>query len=358
MINFKSNNWFDQYIEYRKKHSLEPNSIRPIAEGIDEGILERFSSLKDPFYLLLQQSGLIYGFPIHYPFLDPEDWIQKLHPRIKAKLILLDVMYYGAYEENFRAKGFKSTEVAEQLGHLMRAYYESLQKHKRSDDLEVIEDLIIQRVKIRKNYFDFRKSGINTHLFWDIYFFLEYCEKVAEEDWSDEQGFKALFAEKKLVKKLTLNILAAATHADEKVDRHEKYLYRQFKQSSQLLSQEEQDDIKQVFEEGITLDEINIPNLNWIARRFLLDLSLVAVHADADIDEREEAFLQDLLVRLELTDDDLLSSKAELGCFLYIYGKKIHFYKGQKVGIQLLGEAIVENFAKSSGRTYPHSCLP
>ena len=101
-----------------------------------------------------------------------------------------------------------------------------------------------------------------------------------------------------------------------------------------------------IFEQGIRLDDLDIPPLDWVGRRFLLDISLLTIHVDAEMNPLEERFLQPLVEKLQLSQDDLLASKADLGIFLYLYGEKLHLFKGKKTGILLLGQAVVQNFVK------------
>jgi hypothetical protein len=113
-----------------------------------------------------------------------------------------------------------------------------------------------------------------------------------------------------------------------------------------LLVEEEQASLKEIFQQEVSLEGIEMPPLDWLARRFLLDICLLSIHADAQVDALEEAFLQPLLEKLQLSSDDLLSSKADLGCFLFLHGEKLHIFRGKKTGIVLLGQVMLENFMK------------
>lgn len=348
MINFNSSNWFEEYIDFRRDHPLQPNNIRPIMEGMDVAVLQRFKCLENPLYPMLQHSGLIYGFPVYYPFQPLGLAVGKMASVKKAKLILLDVMMYASL---LQKPGFDQSAYQQEItriARLIQSYYAGIQQFTKDEDEEpeLIERLLFKRIRQKKNLLNFKKTGVNSHLFWDLFYFLEYCRISKKEQVNDEALFPQLLAAKKEIKQLTLKLLVAASHANKNISRQEKVLLRQFKRSSKQLNSIEKAELKHIYKTGICLQDIDIPALDWIARRFLLDICLLAIHADAAIDEMEETFLKDLLQKLDLSTDDLLSSKAELGCFLYLYGKKLHFYKGQKVGVFLIGQAIVGNFAK------------
>ncbi|MDX1939406.1 MAG: hypothetical protein SFU99_02580 [Saprospiraceae bacterium] len=346
MIDFSESNWFDEYLRYRELHPLTFNSVSEIAEDLNGQVFNRFQSLGNPFYAALQQSGLIYGFPIHYPFQMNIGLLEKLKETERAKLILLDTMMYARLFNRPFFSGEAYTQAIRQTGQLIQDYYNGIHLYKHSETPEMLEKVLFERVRFQKSYLDFRKTGINSQLFWDLYYFLDYSKAVESADFKEENYFPNVIERKKAYKKLALQLIAAAAHANHHLSKQEKSLHHQFERSSKLLVEDEREELRVIFETGATLDEIAMPPLDWIARRFLLDVSLFAIQVDAEVDGLEEAFLLPLVTKLELTSDDLLSSKADLGCFLYQHGEKLHIFKGKKTGILLLGQAMVENFLK------------
>jgi len=346
MIDFNEPNWFEAYLGYRQAHPLAFNSVNKIAEDLDGQVFNRFQSLDNPFYAVLQQSGLIYGFPIHYPFQTSNGLIEKLKETDRAKLILLDIMMHARLLNRQMPVGEAYVSAIYQAGQLIQAYYQGIHQYGQEGTTEILEKILFERVRFQKTYLDFRKTGISSQLFWDLYCFLDYCKAIESADFKEEDYFPRLIEQKKAYKKWTLQLIAAAAHADHKISKQEKSLHHQFERSSKLLVEDEREELRVIFETGATLDEIQLPPLDWIARRFLLDISLFAIHVDAEVDVLEEAFLAPLVSKLGLTSDDLLSSKADLGCFLYQHGEQLHVFKGKKTGILLLGQAMVENFLK------------
>jgi hypothetical protein len=156
-----------------------------------------------------------------------------------------------------------------------------------------------------------------------------------------------LQSELKALKILTLKVIAAAVHADWEVTRQEKFLLRQFRKSARILTPGEQHAIRNLIRSGPSAWDIQVPeNLHWAGRRFLLDIALMGVYADAEIDLQETHLLEELAFRLRLTEDDLISSKANLGLFLFQYGEQLRFYKARKAGMYLVWEAVAENTLK------------
>ncbi len=346
MIDFYSPHWFDEYLDYRRSHPLQFNGVQQLVDDLNGQVQGRFQSMENPFYAVLQQSGLIYGFPVHYPFQAPNGLLEKLEATERAKLILLDIMIHARLLDHRLPTGEAYAKAIEQSGQMIQQYYQGIHQFEHSDAPEVLEKILFHRVRFRKSYFDFRKTGISSQLFWDLYCFLDYCKAIETPDFNAETYFSDLIAKKKAYKRATLQLIAAAAHADHKTANQEKSLHHQFERSSKLLGEAEREELRVLFETGAHLSDIQLPQMNWIAHRFLLDISLFALHVDTDLDTLEEAFLAPLVTKLQLTPDDLLSSKADLGCFLYLHGEKLHIFKSKKTGIVLLGQAMVENFIK------------
>jgi hypothetical protein len=343
MIDFSAPNWFDAYLAYRKAHPLRFRKVSEVAPqaGGYEG-----AGAPSPFYAALQQSGLVYGFPVHYPFESEDGLLEQLTETERAKLVLLDVMMHARLLDHPLPEGEPYAREIERNGALMRTYYAGLHRYAHEEETELLEQILFKRVRFKKNYFDFRKTGVSSLLFWDLYFFLDYSRAALQPDFEEADFFFVILNLKRALKKITLQLLAAAAHADQKLSRLEKKLHRHFAKSFQLIVEEEREELQTMFQQGITLDDIELPPLDRLARRFLLDICLLSVHADAELGELEEAFLQLLVQKLELSADDLLSGKADLGIFLYLYGEELHIFKGRKTGILLLGQAAIQNFVK------------
>ena len=237
MIDFSAPNWFDHYVSYRKEHPVWPDSLLSLAREVRHGVEERFPSLHHPFYLALQRSGLIYGFPVDYPFKNSDHaFILALPARRRAKLILLDLMLHARMLENGRPDAGSYPAAVEREARNIRAYYYGLQVYGGRQEPDLIEAVLLKRVRYRRRYLNFQKTGLNSQLFWDLYFFLEYTRSQEAAGFAPESFCPELLARKKAMKKLTLQFLAATIHADQSLSRQEKNLYRHFHRSSRLLS--------------------------------------------------------------------------------------------------------------------------
>jgi hypothetical protein len=345
MLNFKSKSWLEQYLAYRQDQSLTPKVPVDLPEALRQHG-ERFESLHHPLYQCMQRSGISFGFPVAYPFEATDDRIQRLKRPDLAKFILLDTLLYTAFLIEGQPAGQAYKELVARFGRTLRQYYQQLHGLGTGQMHNFVEEILFERVQYKRSYFDFRRSGINSHLFWDIYGFQRYYERQLRGEPSAEWA-AALQSELKALKILTLKVIAAAVHADWEVTRQEKFLLRQFRKSARILTPGEQHAIRNLIRSGPSAWDIQVPeNLHWAGRRFLLDIALMGVYADAEIDLQETHLLEELAFRLRLTEDDLISSKANLGLFLFQYGEQLRFYKARKAGMYLVWEAVAENTLK------------
>lgn len=356
MINFKSKSWFDQYVNYRKKHPLKPANLTRRSFPIFNAAIqqkEKFKSLRHPLYNMLQKSGLIYGFPIRYPF---APLALKLPKKFQTKFILMDIILFSVLQREEEAGMQRSySEQVDLAAWLIKNYYQGVHTYLNLDKKNTIEQILVNRVTFKKSMFDFRKSGTNSHLFWDWYFFHEYLDAVLSPGDLPHDFFAELVPRKKEMMALTIKLLSAALHCDHKLKRGEKVLQAQFKRSSQLLSETEKLRLHKRLKQGITLDKVSIPNLSWIGRRYLLDICILAVFSDKEINAEEELFLDELVKKLQLTQADKIESKIELGFFLAQFGRQLNFYNKKRNAISLVTQTIgdnMHNFHKATKMEY------
>ena len=350
MLNFKSKSWLEQYLALRQEEPLRLSPTPDLPQEIQQQGGKRFEDLHQPLFQCMQRSGIAFGFPVAYPFELSASALKSLKRSNLAKLILLDTMLYAVYLIEGGPTGQAYKELVSRFGRTLRQYYRDLHALPLNGHQDFVEHILFERVQYKRSYFDFKRSGINSHLFWDIYGFQKYYQEIHRTgNKPSDAWLTELKRESKELKILTFKVVAAAVHADWEISRQEKFLLKQFKRSSRILSESEQQLIKNLVKAAPSAWDIRIPEgLHWGARRFLLDIALMGVYADSDIDLQESHFLEEIAFRLQLTDNDLISSKANLGLFLLQYGEQLRFYKAKKAGIQLVWEAVAQNTLKLS----------
>lgn len=99
-----------------------------------------------------------------------------------------------------------------------------------------------------------------------------------------------LMHRKKQLKMLTMQLIAAAAHSDHRINLSERVLQHHFQKSAPFFTASERLKIKRNFEKGVELHHVVLPYLDWTARRYLLDISLMTLFADKEIRKEEEVF--------------------------------------------------------------------
>jgi hypothetical protein len=342
-IDFRATDWFDKYIAYRKRHPIAPDTFDPEDFGVESDGLQLFESVHHPLYLMLLHSGLVYGFPFIYPFKPAP--AEKLKQRWVTKLTLIDITIYSVLKRLSGEHAMKLSfeEKLDRASQVLRLYYRGLQQHAGGLPRSSIEHVLSHHISFRRNWMDWRRSGINCHLFWDWYYFLYFLEALEGGAAPSAALFEDLIAKRKAMKMLTMQLIAAAAHSDQKIQLGERVLQHHFQKSSHFFTSLEQAKIKKIFREGVDLENLRLPRMNWVVRRYWLDISLMTVFADKEIQEAEEQYLQRLLKKLELNEKDLLESKLALGGFLLRFGKRLPFFNSQKASIHMMSKALAEN---------------
>jgi len=258
------------------------------------------------------------------------------------------MILYGALEKHGtpHASDAAYAEALDEAAQHVRDFYQGIMQAYNVESGHSIEYLLGHRVTFHRNWLDWRKSGINTHLFWDWYFFIQYLDIVADGHEPGQEDFKKLLDRKKAMKWLTMQLIIAAAHCDSQIKRRERVLQHHFEKSSHFFTPREIERLQVLFRDGLKLAHLQVPDLNWTARRYLLDISLLVVYADREIHESEDAYLHELLAKLDLQEQDLIESQLALGGFLLRFGQKIPFLSGRKSSLALISRALTHNLHK------------
>ncbi len=338
MALFKSRRrWFDEYLQHRQAVPLVLDvlpweEISPQAATISAG---------NAYYPMLQYSGLIYGFPVVYPFTD-ESYKQLPADRL-ARYILLDMLMFTALKELDVLEAMDLSAKTQLAAAWIQSYYFGQGEVQDPNKSDSIEDLIFKRVSFRRSWLDFSKKGINSHLFWDWYFFLTYVRDMIAGKAYDQTWFAALVEEKKTLKLLTQRVIIAAFYSDRTISRREKLLQHHFLKSARLFPKSTRQRIARWMNSGITLHQIHFPELDHLARRYVLDTALLALLADQEYSKEEQVFAEALAKKLGLSQTESYEAKVDMGSFLIKHASRLNFVDLRKGSWLLLMHAFEEN---------------
>ena len=119
-----------------------------------------------PLYLCLQHSYIYIYIYIHYPFSRSLPFIGELSSGRRAKLILLDSIVYAISLEEGQPEGAYASMVA-RVGACLRTYYRKVSNTVQEKRWSIPRKCFSPGT-LQKNHLDFRHTGINSHLFWDL----------------------------------------------------------------------------------------------------------------------------------------------------------------------------------------------
>jgi tellurite resistance protein len=179
--------------------------------------------------------------------------------------------------------------------------------------LELAEKILDKRIDLTANY----KENFwvyffhNSLLFLDVFIFGQWIHTNADRIVADFFRY-----EREELRFAMVKVMAATAHADNILDYEERKLFQYFLQSTDLPADKRKVAL-QIFNEGIALEEINIPTDNsWILRKFLLEIAILTTWADRRVEQAEQDFLKDLCRLLNFNEEDLDNSLLAIEGFV------------------------------------------
>ena len=302
-LNPGKNGWLTEYLEFRKGmlHSffVESKEDRHPEESL---------------YRLLKPNGLLYGHPILFD--DVENIDEELSNLNKMKILMAESLINGSlilhHQEINNESDFSEVilKTVHNIGDFYNKVYPELSVSSRTlfgrkkTPLEIAEKILEKRIMLTEANGDFWINFFNNSLlFLDIYFFGQWMH--ANVDKNVAVFFKA---EKESLRLSVVKVLAAAAHANKKIEEEEQGLFDYFLESSHLNNQQKQQ-AKKFFKEGVALSEIDLPTHNsWILKKYFLELAILTVWADRLLEDSEYEFLQRFNEMLGFYEEDLENS--------------------------------------------------
>ncbi len=332
-MNFRKKGWLKKYTDYR---SGQPFSVQASLVDTDPETLEK------SIYNFLQPTGLLYGFPVEFPFQEEAHPTSNFYATSdKAQLIFLDCLFgsLSAYSANFSGNSEKRFAG---MCELLSAYFDSLPGSrqaaeakkpwawrqlfiKNTNPYERLEQNLKKHLNFSAGLTSFSVYFANSLLFLDIYGCMRYSASSVK---TLPGKLAEVKAEQQKLRVTALKLIAAAAHANGIIEKEESQIYFQFLRSANInpeLSQQ----LREVFDKGITLQEIEIPEVSWLAKRYFLEVAILTIMADKDVSVEEEIFLWQLCGRLNLPTAELEQAMAALQTFLITHESTLHFFKNE-----------------------------
>lgn len=288
-------------------------------------------------YKLVQPTGLMYGHPIqlqgkYTPSMT--NWADDE----KMKLILLDSLVNQEILMN-RNKIESRSDLEDCLHESLikiSEFYKggqikddkskaSLFKKNKSGD-NTVESIIAHRVKVKSFWNQNFWAGFfqNSLLFLDVYYFGEWLRiKDTGED------FDPFFEQQEGLRLVILQVIAAAAHADNSIEKEEEALFKFFLQSANLKKENELIANK-FLNTNLELSTIQLDQFDsWIIKKYILELAILTVWADRNLEASEKQFVKLLATKLGISNPELENSLLATESFVLSNWNKVHFLQSK-----------------------------
>ncbi len=317
--------WLKKYLDFRKDI---------LGELISEK--RKSSHPEHSLYRLIQPTGLMYGHAVGV--LDSPDK-EQLGEKDKMKLLLAESLISSSLL--FHDKPVKDPE---ELSKLMAKTLESIASFynnvfpelstpsrsffgRKKSPLELAEKILDKRIENTAEYSGnfWMQFFHNSLLFLDIFIFGQWIHTNADRIVSD--FFKY---EREELRFSVVKIIAAAAHANKKIEFEERKLLDFFLQSAGLSPDKKREAVE-IFERGVDVESINLPtNNSWLLKKYFLEMAILTIWADKKVEDQESEFLVHLCNYLDFKNDDLENSMIAIEGFVLEYWEQLGYLQNKQ----------------------------
>jgi hypothetical protein len=193
--------------------------------------------------------------------------------------------------------------------------------------LELAEKILDKRIEysVEQGGNFWVKFFHNSLLFLDIFIFGQWIHTNADRIVAD--FFKY---EREELRFSVVKVMAMAAHANTTIEPEERKLLEYFLQSTGLSSDRKKEAAK-IFEEGIDIEEINLPtNNSWILKKYFLEIAILTIWSDKKVEDNEEEFLKKLCSYMDFNDDDLENSMMAIEGFVLEHWNELDYLQNKQ----------------------------
>jgi hypothetical protein len=304
--------WFKEYLELRK------NALKELSNPE----IRKAAHPEYTLYRVLQPTGLMYGQSVAsmgFPDIDHWDEKEKLKILLAESLISSSLLFYDQplKTEEEISNAFQKT--VESIGNFYNNIFPELATSsttifgKKKSPVELAEKVLNKRIEhastFEGNFWIYFFH--NSLLFLDVFIYGQWIHTNADRIVADFFRY-----ERDELRFSVVKVIAAASHANKEVAVEERRLYEYFVESADLSLERRKEALK-IFEEGFSIEDINLPSENsWILKRFFLEVAILTIWADKKVEQIELDFLKQFCHYLGFSDDDLENSMISIEGFM------------------------------------------
>ena len=316
--------WLKEYLDFRKDLLKDLNGNM------------RSAHPEHSLYKVIQPTGLMYGQPLgNIGLQEAENWDEKDRMKIllAESLICSALLFHDKQIKNEDELSKVIFKTLEQIGNFYNNIFPELATPtktlfgRKRTPLELAEKILDKRIEypgdFDKNFWT--QFFHNSLFFLDIYIFGQWIHTNSDRIVSDFFKF-----EREELRFSVVKVIACAAHANAIIEYEERRLLEFFLQSTEL-SPERMKDAKKIFDEGIAVEDINLPtNNSWILKKYYMEIAILTIWADKRVEDSEMNFLKKLSLQLGFSDDDLENSLMAIEGFVLEHWRQLTFLQNKQ----------------------------
>jgi hypothetical protein len=328
--------WFKEYLELRKSALMD----------LSNPDIRRTSHPEYTLYRVLQPTGLMYGQSVAsmgIPDIDHWDEKEKLKILLTESLISNSLLFYDKPLRTEEDLADAIDKTIENIGNFYNNIFPELATStktifgRKKSPLELAERVLDKRIEHASNFggnfwiYFFH----NSLLFLDVFIFGQWIHTNADRIVADFFRY-----EREELRFSVVKVIAAASHANKDVAQEERRLYEYFIDSTDLSAERRKEALK-IFEEGFSIEDINLPSENsWILKRFFLEVAILTIWADKKVEQVELDFLKQFCHYLNFSDDDLENSMISIEGFMLEHWGELEYLQDKQDYFQVSDQFI------------------
>lgn len=337
--------WLKEYLEFRKE----------LLKDLTAEAERKASHPEHSLYRVIQPTGLMYGQSVgEIGFPNFDAWSEKDRMKIllAESLVSSSLLFHDKPVETADELSKVFFKTLESIGNFYNNIFPELSTptktlfgRKRSP-LELVEKILDKRIDYTSNF----EGNFWTHffhnalLFLDIFIFGQWIHTNADKVVADFFRY-----EREELRFSVIKVIASAAHANKEVVYEEKKLFEYFLQSTDLAGERRKEALK-IFEEGIAVEDINLPSENsWILKKFFLELAILTLWADKRVEQSELDYLKVFCHYLGFSDDDLENSMIAIEGFVLEHWDQLGYLQN-KQDFQQVSEQFIKRVSRVAER--------
>ena len=317
--------WLKEYLEFRRE------LLKDLSMG-----MKNASHPEHSLYRVIQPTGLMYGQSIDtLEHNGTESWTPKDRMKIllAESLISSSLLFHDKPIKNPDELSDVIMKTLENIGNFYNHVFPELSTPtktlfgRKKTPLELAEKILDKRIEysVEQGGNFWVKFFHNSLLFLDIFIFGQWIHTNADRIVAD--FFKY---EREELRFSVVKVMAMAAHANTTIEPEERKLLEYFLQSTGLPSDRKKEAAK-IFEEGIDIEEINLPtNNSWILKKYFLEIAILTIWSDKKVEDNEEVFLKKLCSYMDFNDDDLENSMMAIEGFVLEHWKELDYLQNKQ----------------------------